>query len=145
LTDKGELRDYQKGEFIFHKGDPATEVYTILSGQVKVFGTVQDRDVTISVLEPADFFGEMALSGTHPRVVSAQAMTKTTLSIIDPAALKSLIAEPLVWQVIERMGNRISDVDQQLEKLRAKDQVRMENLSQLLEWRTRRGSELRPS
>jgi CRP-like cAMP-binding protein len=144
LTVSGKLRTYGKGEIIFRKGDPATDLYRILSGQVRIFGTQRDRDVTVSVLQEGEFFGEMALSGPHARVVSAQATAETTLSVVDPAELRELVAEPLIWQVIERMGNRINSVEQQFEKLRAKDEIRLENLDKLLQWRAKKGSGLRP-
>jgi CRP-like cAMP-binding protein len=86
----------------------------------------------------------MALSGAHPRVVSAQATADTILSVIRPEALRELVTEPLVWQVIQRMGDRINDVEQQFEKLRAKDEIRLEHLGQLLQWRAKEGSGVRP-
>ena len=144
MTTNSKLRTYAEGEFIFRKGDPATELYTVLSGEVRIFGTHHDKDVTVSVLKPGDFFGELALSGPHLRVVSAQVTAETTLSVIRPAALRELVAEPLVWQVIERMGDRINDVEQHFEKLRAKDEIRLEHLSQLLQWHSKEGSGLRP-
>jgi hypothetical protein len=55
-----------------------------------------------------------------------------------------LVTEPLVWQVIQRMGDRINDVEQQFEKLRAKDEIRLEHLGQLLQWRAKEGSGVRP-
>ena len=73
MTTNSEQRNYRKGEIIFCKGDLATELYTVLSGEVRIFGTQHGKDVTVSALKPGDFFGELALSGPHPRVVSAQA------------------------------------------------------------------------
>jgi len=61
-----ERRNCKKGEFVFRRGEPAIELYTIVSGQVRLFGTQRGKDVTVSILEPGTFFGEMALSGHHP-------------------------------------------------------------------------------
>jgi len=144
LTTNSERRSYKKGEFVFRRGEPATELYTIVSGEVRLFGTQRGKDVTVSILEPGTFFGEMALSGDHPRVVSAQATADTILSVIRPEALRELVTEPLVRQVIQRMGDRINDVEQQFEKLRAKDELRLEHLDQLLQWRAKSGSGVRP-
>ena len=144
MTINSERRSYKKGEFVFRRSEPATELYTIVSGEVRLFGTQRGKDVTVSILEPGTFFGEMALSGDHPRVVSAQATADSILSVIRPEALKELVTEPLVWQVIQRMGDRINDVEQQFEKLRAKDELRLVHLGQLLQWRSKEGSGVRP-
>ncbi|UCG07786.1 MAG: DUF4388 domain-containing protein [Desulfobacterales bacterium] len=52
------LKKYPKGAIIIKKGDPAENLYIILSGAVDV---IDENDVCLSTLRKGDVFGEMSL------------------------------------------------------------------------------------
>ena len=67
---------YNPGEFIFRHGDPPTNFYVLEQGEVEV---VRHNDGTpgevMAVLGSGSFFGERALIGNRPRVMSVRART----------------------------------------------------------------------
>jgi CRP/FNR family transcriptional regulator/CRP/FNR family cyclic AMP-dependent transcriptional regulator len=70
-------RVYQRGETIFHKGDPGTGLYVLTEGQVKiVLPSEAGEEALLAVLEPGDFFGELALFDGQPRSATVVAVTR---------------------------------------------------------------------
>lgn len=68
---------YNPGEFIFRQGDPPSNFYVLEQGEVEV---VRHNDGAVgevmAVLGPGSFFGERALIGNRPRVMSVRARTQ---------------------------------------------------------------------
>ena len=63
-------------------------------------------------------------------------MGETTLRAIDRAAFKAMsVEDPLVWDLMRMMGERIRRLDDQLAELDVQDQVRKEHLSNLISFR----------
>ena len=60
-------KTYRHGEYIFHSGDTAYQLYYLVSGQVKI---VQNGNV-IRTIEPDNYFGEMAMLSNTPTIADA--------------------------------------------------------------------------
>ena len=74
-------RNYLKGEIIFDQGDQGQALYVILSGRVAI--VLQDDPQTpLAVLEPGQFFGELALLDDSPRMAQARAEEDCVLSVL---------------------------------------------------------------
>jgi CRP/FNR family transcriptional regulator, cyclic AMP receptor protein len=67
-------RTFQKGEMIFSEFEPGDTFYLIQSGRVQIVRVVGDIEKTIDVLQPTEFFGEMAILEGAPRSASAIAL-----------------------------------------------------------------------
>ncbi|SRR5258708_1975992 len=69
-------RNYRRGEFVFHVGDPADFLHIVATGQVKYFMTTAAGDEFVhEVLAPGAVFGEPGLfAAERNRVVDAMAM-----------------------------------------------------------------------
>ena len=126
LEEHGVIKIFEDGEPIFKQGDAGDEMYVVSPGKVKILKEVEDREVALAVLEPKDFFGEIALFG-HPRSASAQAMGKTELIALDKNTFLSFINEPLVWNVLERWSERLKNIYDQLASSVIKEQWRQEH------------------
>lgn len=70
-------REFQKNEFIFHQGDPASGLYIIESGQVKLF--VPDSEEIGITIKPYQSFAEFSLTSEIKRSYSAQCLEPCTL------------------------------------------------------------------
>src|SRR4051812_45158865 len=73
-------RDVPAREVLFWVGDPGAEFFIISAGQVEI--TVPDqagREMTLAVLGPGDFLGEIALLDGGTRTATARARTDATL------------------------------------------------------------------
>lgn len=98
---------FADGEPIFDQGDPAADMYVIVSGAVRIVRDAGGSDVELAVLGPGEFFGEMGLFAPGPRVASARAVGATEVEAIDVATFKSAVPEPIVWRMLSRMSERI--------------------------------------
>lgn len=74
------VRTYKADEMIFAEGDIGSGMYAIRSGQVKIY-TRDDNgnEMEQALLESGDFFGEVALTASRPRIASARALEPTVL------------------------------------------------------------------
>ncbi len=68
-------RTIEKGEVLFHEGDPGDELFLVTSGKVAISVKLQDgQDLEISEISAGNFFGEMSIFDNSPR--SATCYTK---------------------------------------------------------------------
>jgi len=96
----GRTVSFQAGQFIFRRGDPNCGVYVVLSGAVKVSGIAENgKESILTVLETAEWFGELALFDGQHRTHDAQADQGTTLLHIPYAALEDVLNDqPQFWK-----------------------------------------------
>jgi CRP/FNR family transcriptional regulator, cyclic AMP receptor protein len=77
------IRTFQKGAILISEGDRTDSLYVILSGRVKVYvGDDKGREVILNMLEPGDYFGELALLDDAPRSASVITLEPCRMSII---------------------------------------------------------------
>ena len=82
-------RRFDRGEVVFHAGDPADAVHLIVSGSVVVRRTSLAGDTAIlGFLGPGEFFGELALIGHTPPMVRT-----ATVEAVEPTESLSIRAE----------------------------------------------------
>jgi len=75
-----ERRQFEDGETIFNRGDPAEDIYLIESGHVRIFTFDEEgRQLTLNTLGPGEVFGELAVLDNQPRSASAAAVGTTVL------------------------------------------------------------------
>ena len=87
------LRRYPKGSIIFHQGDLGTSLYLIESGEVKLTVTGDSgRRVTLALLGPGAFFGEMSLLDGGPRSTDAAARVECKLGVLSRDQLIPFLA-----------------------------------------------------
>ncbi len=114
----------QRGEFIFLPDAEADKIYFILEGRVKI-GTYgdDDKEITKSILNPGEVFGELSLIDIGKRRDFAQAMEKTTLCALTMPEIRALMREYSGFGLflMNIMGRRILDVERRLESLVFKD------------------------
>ncbi len=85
---------FPRGHVIFTKGEPGRRLYIILSGKVKIGRYSPDgRENLLSVLGPADMFGELSVFDPGPRTSNATAVTEVRAVSIDRDMLRAWIAK----------------------------------------------------
>ena len=62
------IQKYRKGRILYAQGEEADRIFYIQSGKVKVtVVSEQGKEAVVSILDPAQFFGEGCLNGHVPR------------------------------------------------------------------------------
>jgi CRP/FNR family cyclic AMP-dependent transcriptional regulator len=88
-----QTRRYPKGSIICHQGDPGTTLYLVETGEVKLTVMSESgREVTLALLGPGAFFGELSLLDGGPRSANAVARVACQLGILDREHLLQFLA-----------------------------------------------------
>lgn len=105
-------RHYLKGEVIFDEGEEGQAIYVVLRGKVLI--CPQGRpESPIALLDPGDFFGELALLDDSPRAAQARAVEACCLAVFfrgDFLGLMeshALIASKIALQLARQLGSRL--------------------------------------
>jgi CRP/FNR family transcriptional regulator, cyclic AMP receptor protein len=76
--------EYRKSQKFYSQGDPATSVMYVQKGGVKL-SVVNEvgKEAVLAILGPGEFFGEGGIAGQPLRMVTATAITPTTVLVIE--------------------------------------------------------------
>ncbi|HEX6719516.1 MAG TPA: DUF1003 domain-containing protein [Pyrinomonadaceae bacterium] len=110
LAEDVEQVNYKAGEVIFHEYDTGDALYVVEEGSVRIWVTDEDlQQVTLTELNPGQFFGEMAVLDRGQRSSSASAVTDTHLHRLSSDNFqKFLMAHPdCAIDVICEIGARL--------------------------------------
>jgi CRP/FNR family cyclic AMP-dependent transcriptional regulator len=109
---------YRKSEVIFEEGSIGSEMYLIHSGRVLL--SVQQNDnqqIPLVVLNPGDFFGEMALVDDSPRSATASAVEDgTELIVMDRARFLFMVRQQpeFALSLMHTLCQRLRGMDKRL-------------------------------
>jgi len=109
IADLLEDMEYQKGHYVFKKGDEGDAVFIITQGSV----SVKDEDLVLSTLGEGDVFGEYALIDNKAR--SASIFAEETLRILrlDRTSFSRLLTEnkEIQYGLLHLFVNRLREHD----------------------------------
>ncbi|MFA5843874.1 MAG: cyclic nucleotide-binding domain-containing protein [Coriobacteriia bacterium] len=121
---EGIPRTYPDGATIFAQGDPAADMYVVRSGTVHIVRAKSGMEMTLAVLGEGEIFGEMGLFDPGPRSAAAVTIGETVVEAIDTATFKSYVSDPVVWQMLAKMAERIHLMNEAYEQLAAESDGR---------------------
>lgn len=109
---------YRKAEVIFEEGSSGSEMYLIHSGKVLLSVRQSEaQQVPLVVLNPGDFFGEMALVDDSPRSATASAAEDDTeLIVMDRARFLFMVRQQpeFALSLMHTLCQRLRDMDKRL-------------------------------
>ena len=109
---------YRKSEVIFEQGSTGSEMYLIHSGRVLLsVGRNEGEQTPLVVLNPGDFFGEMALVDDSPRSTTASAVEDDTeLIVIDRARFLFMVRQQpeFALSLMHTLCQRLREMDKRL-------------------------------
>lgn len=86
------IAKHPKASIIYTQGEPAAQVMYIQNGSVKISVLSKaGKEAIIAVLTAGDFFGEGCLAGQTRRMATAQAMTPTTVLVVEKAHMMDML------------------------------------------------------
>ncbi|MBU6475987.1 MAG: Crp/Fnr family transcriptional regulator [Alphaproteobacteria bacterium] len=88
------VKNYAKGQNLFHQGDKADRLFVILRGWCKLYrGTAEGEEAIVAVFTRGDVFGEAAIFDNADYPVSAEAAEELSLIEIPAKTLKARARE----------------------------------------------------
>jgi len=83
----------ERGDVLFHEGDPGDKLYVIVEGKIKLGRTSTDgRENLLAILGPGEMFGELSLFDPGPRTATATAVAETQILGLSNEQLQRFIA-----------------------------------------------------
>jgi len=77
------VEHYDRGNILFHKGDPCHGFHLVLDGQIKLaFVSAAGNQKVVEIIRPGQSFGEAVMFMQKPYVLMAQALTDCQLLFI---------------------------------------------------------------
>jgi len=121
----GHFRHYKKGETIYFTNDPATYMYLVAGGRVRIINYNEEGDEVVrAILSRGEMFGELALLGENKRTEIAEAMENDT--IVCPVAIDQVYDlmkdnHEFTFQIYKWIGWRLKKLERRVDNLVFKD------------------------
>ena len=119
-TEKG----YPKNAVVLTEGEMGDSLFMIQSGKVKVFiGDEDGREITLKILGPGDFFGEMSMIDKQPRSASVTTIEAATFLVLSHAAFERCVEQaPRIANMVMRvLAQRVREADRKIGTLALMD------------------------
>lgn len=103
-------RRYRKGQTILRQGDEGDSLFVIVSGRVRIYTlSPEGHELSLTICDQGDFFGEMAMLDGEPRSANAEAMEPTEVLVLHRRAFRNhLLSNPLAAvHIIETLSQRL--------------------------------------
>lgn len=114
------IRDYKKGDAIFHQGDAAEYLFVMLSGWVKLTrSTAEGEEALLSLFTRGDVFAEAALFHGAAYSLTAQAAEDARVLAIPAAVLKSRATSnpDIMSRMLASQSREIQNLQRQAEQM----------------------------
>src|SRR5438132_2856243 len=113
------VRKHPAGTVLFREGDAGRGMYVVRSGKVSIWKHIADDEITLAVLGPGEFFGEMALLEGLPRSAGATVVDDAQLIELEGAAFETVLRKnaEIAVRLLRRLSSRLRTADRQIQAL----------------------------
>jgi CRP/FNR family transcriptional regulator, cyclic AMP receptor protein len=115
------LETVGRGKHVFREGDPGDRFYVILDGRIRISRQIPGMgEEALAILEPGDYFGEMALIDGRPRSAdalaheSARLLTLNKRDLDDLLFVDKIVAYDILWAFVRTLSARLRETDNKL-------------------------------
>jgi LmbE family N-acetylglucosaminyl deacetylase len=109
IRDHSEVRWFPPGSYVVEQGEPATQLFLILSGHADVWQEHDDgQRVPLRHIGPGEFFGELGVAGNRPRSANVVAAQGLTCLVLSPSAPTKYDGRGQAARVVTRRGTEPS-------------------------------------
>lgn len=115
---------YGKKQPIYLAGDPSENLYLLKTGRVKISRVDESgKEITLTLLEPGEIFGELGLFDDSPRETAATALEDSLICMIKREDFQKIIADkPAVsFKLTKLIGLRFRSLETKIEELLFRD------------------------
>jgi CRP/FNR family cyclic AMP-dependent transcriptional regulator len=111
-------RTFADGEVIFHEGDESREIYIIREGQVAISKRFGEKEIVLAKRGRGEFFGEMSLLESLPRIGTARAIGHVKLIVLHSGGfLQKIRHDPaFAFEMLQGLSGRFRLLNEQMAK-----------------------------
>lgn len=103
FTQRMELQTIPAGRAVVSEGESGNSVFVLTRGSVKVYTAVEGKQVDLAVLQPSDFFGEIAFLTGKPRTATVEAIEESDVLEVQEEHLLDIISKhPRIKEVLQK-------------------------------------------
>jgi CRP-like cAMP-binding protein len=116
----GRMQAFERGDDLFHEGDPPDNFVTVLEGRVKIFKRLPSgKEIILQIFGAGDPLGAVAVYENRPYPASAQAIEETSCLLVPRQAFFALLEQTpsLVRGVLSGLTLRLIDLTERLTEL----------------------------
>lgn len=124
IADVTVVKALERGEYLFHEGDPAFGFYIVQRGAVNVHRvTATGKEQIIHVFRTGDSFAEVALASATGYPADARALESTQVLLVQKTGILALLKRQpqLALRMLGSMSSHLRVLVGQLEDLTLKD------------------------
>lgn len=125
LLDRGNQRELERtftdGEVIFKEGDESREMFIIRYGQVAISKRLGNEEVVLARRGRGEFFGEMALLESLPRMGTARAIGRVRVLVLNSGGfLQKVRRDPaFAFELLQCLSGRFRVLNEQVSSFMA--------------------------
>jgi len=121
IASVGNERRTQPGETVFKEGEIGDEFYVILTGKIRISKQVPGiGEEALAILEPGNYFGEMALIDETPRSADAIVHASGSLWVMKKEDMEELmflhkdLAYEILWTFVRTLSLRLRETNDKI-------------------------------
>ena len=110
----------KKKQPIYMEGDPSETLYFLKKGRVKIVRTDESgKEITLTLLEPGEIFGEMGIFDNAPRETTAVALEDSLLCTMRRRDFEKVMANKpeMSFKLSKLMGLRMRHIENKIQEL----------------------------
>src|SRR5260370_8456181 len=113
------VRNHPAGTGLWREGGGGASMCVMRWGKVKIWKAISDTELTLAVLGPGEFFGEMALLEGLPRSAGATVVEDAQLIELERNAFETLVRKngEIAVRLMRRLSSRLREADRQMHAL----------------------------
>ena len=105
---------YLRGEVVVREGEPAGELYLLIDGQIRAAtGYDTPDEVTLSLQDAPDYFGEMAILDDRPRSATVVVTAEARLLSLSGESFQDLMLQmpEIPFEICRSLSSRVRGLE----------------------------------
>ena len=104
-------KSYESGAVLFYEGDPGSKLWVINEGLVRLSKRVSNEEVSLEILGPGEFCGELALVTDGIQPVTATVVENAKLLVVEPRQFETMIRSngELSMRMLRKLAGRLNE------------------------------------
>lgn len=112
-------KNYKPGETILKEGEPGHELYIIIDGEVEITKEREVGRVSLAVMGPFNYLGEMSIFDHNPHSATAIPLKNTSFLVLPEETFRDVVLEfpDIGLEIIKVFCKRLRYADEKIREI----------------------------